>query len=81
MNVAFVISDSDRHVSHFADVKMKVVLVIVRCDPAHPHATGLLSRKHSHRIIVLVKEEGGGGGINISISISKFQVRMIQHEH
>lgn len=65
MNVAFIITYSDCYISHFANVKMRVILVIVRCDPAHPHATGLLPRKHSHRIIVLVKESGGWE-INIS---------------
>lgn len=56
MNVAFIIAYSDGHISHFAEVKMRVVLVIVRCDPAHPDTTGLLPRKHSHRIKVLVKK-------------------------
>ena len=60
VNVAFIITYSDCNISHFADIKMRVVLVIVRCDPAHPHATGLLSRKHSHRVVILVKEKGSG---------------------
>lgn len=55
MNVAFVITYSDCYISHFADVKMRVILMIVRCDPTHPHTTRLLSRKHSHRIIILLK--------------------------
>lgn len=59
MDVAFIIAHSDCYIPHFVHVKMKVVLVIIRCDPAHPHATRLLARKHSHRIVVLVKEEGG----------------------
>lgn len=65
MDVAFIITYSDCYISHFADVKMRVILVIVWCDPAHPHATGLLPRKHSHRIIVLVRE-GSGWERNIS---------------
>lgn len=32
--------------------------MIIRGDPAHPDATGLLTSKHSHRIVVLVKEGG-----------------------
>lgn len=68
MNVAFIITDSDSYIPHFAHVKMRVVLVIVWCDPAHPHATRLLARKHSHRIIVLEKEKGGW-----------FQVKMTQN--
>lgn len=57
MNVAFIVTYSDCYISHFADIKMKVILVIIRRDPAHPDATKLLSSKHSHRIIVLVKED------------------------
>lgn len=55
MYVAFIITNSDCYVPHFVHVKMKVVLMIIRGDPAHPDATGLLTRKHSHRIVVLVK--------------------------
>lgn len=39
MNVAFVITYSDSYISDFADIEMRVVLVIVRCYPANPHAT------------------------------------------
>lgn len=67
MNVPFIITDSDCHIPHFAHVVVKVILVIVWCDPAHPNATRLLARKHSHRIIVL-KKKGGGGGQTSSIS-------------
>lgn len=56
MDVAFVIANSDCYISHFVYVKMKVILMIIRGDPAHPDATGLLARKHSHRIVVLGKE-------------------------
>lgn len=55
MYVAFIITNSDCYISHFVYVKMRVVLMIIRGDPAHPNATGLLTRKHSHRIVVLVK--------------------------
>lgn len=48
MNVAFIITHSDGHVSHFADIKVRVVLVIVGRYPANPHATQLLPSKHSH---------------------------------
>lgn len=57
MNVAFIIAYSDCHVSHFAEVKMKVVLMIVRGDPTHPDTPRLLPRKDPHRIIILEKEE------------------------
>lgn len=70
MNVAFIITYCDCHISHFADVKMRVILVIIRCDPAHPHPTGFLARKHSDRIIVLVMEEGG-----MTVNISSFRRR------
>lgn len=55
MYVAFIITNSDCYIPHFVHVKMRVVLMIIRGDPAHPDATGLLTRKHSHRIVVLVK--------------------------
>ena len=64
MNVASNVTYSDCYIPHFVHVEMRVILVIVRCDPAHPYATWLLTRKHSQRIIVLVKE--AGGKINIS---------------
>ena len=48
MYVAFVISHGDCDISYFAEVKVQVVLVVVRGDPAYPHPTGLLSRNHSH---------------------------------
>lgn len=56
MNVAFIIAYSDRHVSYFAEVKMKVILMIVRGDPTHPDTTRLLPRKDPHRIIILERE-------------------------
>lgn len=56
MYVAFIIANSDCYISHFVYVKMRVVLMIIRGDPAHPDATGLLTRKHSHRIVVLERE-------------------------
>lgn len=58
MNIAFVIPYGDCYISHFADVKMKVILVIIRGDPAHPDAAKLLSREHAHRVIILVEEDG-----------------------
>lgn len=60
MNVAFIVTDSDGYISHFVHVKMRVILVVVGCDPANPNATRLLSRKHSHRIVVLVREGVSG---------------------
>lgn len=57
MYVAFIVANGDRYISHFVDVKMRVVLMIIRGDPADPDAAGLLTRKHSDRIVVLVKEE------------------------
>lgn len=56
MDVALVVAYSDSYVPHFAHVEVWVVLVIVRRDPPNPHAPWLLTRKHSHRIIVLFKE-------------------------
>lgn len=57
MYVAFIITNSNCYISHFVYVKMRVVLMIIRGDPAHPDATGLLPRKHSHRVVVLVKQD------------------------
>lgn len=64
MYVAFIITNSDCYISHFVYVKMWVVLMIIRSDPAHPDATGLLTRKHPHRVVVLVKE---GDSMNFNI--------------
>lgn len=60
MYVAFIVANGDCYVSHFVYVKMKVILMIIGGDPANPDATGLLTRKHSHRIVVLVKEDKWG---------------------
>lgn len=79
MYVAFIITYSDCYISHFAEVKMRVILVIVRCDPAHPHATRLLARKHSHRIIVLVKE-GCGRERNISTGAGEDKIQILTDE-
>lgn len=57
MDVALVVADGDSNVPHFVHVKVKVVLVVVRRDPTDPHTPRLLARKHSHRVIVLEKEE------------------------
>lgn len=57
MNVSFIVTYGDCDVSHFVEVKVRVVLVIVRCDPACPHTAGLLARKHSHRVVVLEGEK------------------------
>lgn len=51
--VAFIITHSDCDVSHFTHIKMRVVLVVIRSNPAYPHATGLLSRKYTHRVVML----------------------------
>lgn len=57
MYVAFIITYCDCHVSHFAEIKMRIILVIVGCDPSNPHTTELLPSKNPHRIIILEKEE------------------------
>lgn len=75
MYVAFIIANGDCYIPHFVYVKMRVVLMIIRGDPANPDATGLLTRKHSHRIVVLVKEDKWGflnvlnRSIHLSISV------------
>lgn len=53
MNVAFVIAHSNSHTTDFGEVKVRIVLVVVRGDPAHPDTGGLLPSKDPHRIIIL----------------------------
>lgn len=67
MNVASIIPNSDCHVSHFVEVKVKIILVIVWRDPADPHASWFLSCKYPHRIVILKKEMTIGLGIRVFI--------------
>ena len=45
VNVALVVAHGDSDIAHFVEVKVKVVLVVVGGDPAHPHTARLLPRK------------------------------------
>lgn len=53
MNVAFVIAHSNSDAADFGEVKVRIVLVVVRGDPADPNTGGLLPSKDPHRIIIL----------------------------
>lgn len=53
MNVALIISNGHSYIAHFAKVKGQVVLMEVWCYPAYPYTTGLLSRIHAYRVVIL----------------------------
>lgn len=59
MNVAFIVPNRNSYISDFTQIKVWVVLVVVRSDPAYPYSTGLLSGKYSDWIIILVGWKGG----------------------
>ena len=48
MYVASVISHGERDTAHFGEVKVRIVLVVVRGDPANPHTGGLLPGEDPH---------------------------------
>lgn len=53
MYVAFVISYSNCDTTHFGEVKVWIILVVVRSDPANPNTRRLLPSKDPHRIVIL----------------------------
>lgn len=53
MYVAFVISHSNSDTAHFGKVKVWIILVVVRSDPANPNTRRLLPSKDPHRIVIL----------------------------
>lgn len=53
MYVAFVVAHSNSDTADFGEVKVRIVLVVVRGDPADPDTGGLLPSKDPHRIIIL----------------------------
>lgn len=53
MYVAFVVAHSYSDTADFGEVKVRIVLVVVRGDPTHPDTGGLLPSKDPHRIIIL----------------------------
>lgn len=59
MNVAFIVPNCNSYISDFTKIKVWVVQVVVRSDPANPHSTGLLSGKYSDWIIILVEWKEG----------------------
>lgn len=67
VNVALVVAHSDSDIAHFVEVKMKVVLVVVRGHPAHPHTTGLLPREDPYRVVVL-RDDGRREGHTVKYS-------------
>ena len=58
VDVALLISHGHCHSPDLAEVEVHVVLVVVRGDPAHPHAAGLLAGKDPHGVIVLGRQRG-----------------------
>lgn len=55
------VSHGHRHCPDLAEVEVHVVLMVVRGDPAHPHAAGLLASEDPHRVIVLERQRGTNG--------------------
>lgn len=53
MDPAPLISQGDGDCARLAEAEVFAVVMIVRCDPAHPHRGRVLSGKHSHRVVVL----------------------------
>lgn len=51
--VAFVISHSHSNAAHFGQVKVLIVLMVVRSDPAYPNTRRFLPGKNPHRIVIL----------------------------
>ena len=58
VDVALLVSHGHCHSPDLAEVEVHVVLVVVRGDPAHPHAAGLLAGKDPHGVIVLGRQRG-----------------------
>ena len=58
VDVALLISHGHCHSPDLAEVEVHVMLVVVRGDPAHPHAAGLLAGKDPHGVIVLGRQRG-----------------------
>lgn len=58
MNVSFIVTNSDSDISHFAEVKVKIILMIVRSDPAYPHTPWFLTCEDPHRVIILENKDG-----------------------
>lgn len=54
MNVAFIVPNRNSYISDFTKIKVWIVQVVVRSDPACPYSTGLLSGKYSDWIIILL---------------------------
>lgn len=48
MDAAPLISQGDGDCSRLAEAEVLAVVMIIRCDPAHPHRRGVLSGEHSH---------------------------------
>lgn len=53
MDPAPLVSQGDGDCPRLAEAEVLAVVMIVRCDPAHPHRRRVLSSKHSHRVVVL----------------------------
>lgn len=56
MDVALFIPHGHCHCPDLGEVEVHVVLMVVRGDPAHPHAAGFLASKDPHGVIVLERQ-------------------------
>ncbi len=66
MYVASVISHSNSDIAHFGEVKGRIILVVVRSDPANPYTGRLLPSKDPHRIVILKIEKGNKEKITVT---------------
>lgn len=48
MDASSLVSQGDGDGPRLVEVKVLAVVMVVRCDPPHPHRRRVLSSKHSH---------------------------------
>lgn len=53
MYVAFVISHCDSDTANLGEVKVLIIHVVIRSDPANPNTRRLLPSKDPHRVVIL----------------------------
>lgn len=61
MDPAPLISKGDSNCSYLAQAEVPTIVVIVWCDPANPHWRRVLSREHSHWVVVLPEKTKHNG--------------------
>lgn len=60
MYVASVISHCDSDTADLGEVKVLIIHVVIRSDPANPNTRRLLPSKDPHRVVILKTGWGGG---------------------